>query len=210
MEDLLWMTFALKAKRSVPRRGPTWSWMCLDGGIYYCDGQLSRTHAAVQNLNFSGESFVDPLWGSVTLSGPVVSARLSYSTPEEWTSRSAIHSFVLEIPESNKEVRDPLFDTDFNFREEGVAHVENGALLFCLRIASLWDGGREVEYSLILRCIEESRGIFERVGALRGETEKSTGQFSRETGPTNIIVSEVRSWPHGMYNDGVEMTVSIT
>jgi len=117
MEDLLWTTYALSAKRSIRWRGPIWCWVCLDGGIYYSQGQLSRIYAIVRNLDrmdFGGDLLVGPLWGSVTLSGPVVLTRLSHSTPEEWKSSSAMHSFVLELPKSKGEVRAPVFDPDYD------------------------------------------------------------------------------------------------
>ena len=117
---ILWTTFALTAQRSVRRRSPTWSWMCLDGGIYYSQGQLSKIYAKIQNLdhvNFGGDTLVGPFLGSITLSGPVVPTRLSHSTPKEWENSSTIHSFVLELPKSKREVRAPVFDPDYDFRE---------------------------------------------------------------------------------------------
>ena len=93
--------------------------------------------------------------------------------------------------------------------KDGPAHIENGALLFCLRIARLWDSCQEVEYSLILRCLDESRGTFERVGALHGETGRVASVYLPATGPRNITVSDVGTWPHGMYDDVPEKTATI-
>jgi hypothetical protein len=189
--------------------------------VYPPDGTLpifSFDYAKVEHVDLSdssGDTFVRASPSTVvTITGPVVSVTLGYEpNPQDADGDPRIilrldddHMIRQDFRQdydyyhggSSDHIPDGLgFRPDYDLWQQGSGHVPAGTALTCLL---MWRGrfighnvyGREeLEYALVLRLVDDTKGTFERVGMLRNKAEMDilsrSGHVSDSAEPEGIF-----------------------
>lgn len=176
MEDILWSARRLVNEKASDWHAPSWSWACPSAVIYYSLGPLITQYATVLNVECStlGDPFGTVTAGSLTILGSLVYALLLHSS-EPNAKSDILSAFVVEFPPFKKQVYGRELRPDFDFRTAGNMYLGHEAPLHCLRLARTSYRSDLVECCMLLRCVNERRSIFKRVGMIR---KKVTGSLS--------------------------------
>lgn len=151
------MDLAQQPKRGKPWRAPSWSWAGVDSPVKYFQWSIfdrilyARViHAEVEIATSDPTGRVTS--GSLKIYGRLQTAKLYAQDPG--------HLYPFELRLSDGKIKYVYIDYDILSEE----NPSNGFIpLHCLRLA--YDRGDE--YSLVLKLIDESKQLYERVGFAR-------------------------------------------
>ena len=197
-----------------------------DGTVSIFFIEYSKIENIEHNISDDNAHIKTPSSATITLSGPAVSAVLRYKHSRQDSDGNS--SVFLQVNNSDKVEQDFRQDYDFyhgdssnhipdglgfrpdyDFWREGLGYVPTGTSLLCLlmgRVRFIGHdpyGREELEYALVLRSIDGTSGLFERLGMLRKHSECDV--LSSE-GPKGINNSQR---PDGIFKRAETKTVTI-
>ncbi|KAH8595425.1 heterokaryon incompatibility protein-domain-containing protein [Bisporella sp. PMI_857] len=192
MKDLLWETRDLQQPRPGVRHSPTWSWVIVAGGYANTKVRMYASGASYNTVKGYGQDHICPKFrwftrlvqvsitpagqdptgqvksGYIILSGPVLRATLRWPFGTDMQ-----HDMYLNGQNSASGKFSFRFESDYSLRPGSDGHVPDGTTLYCLKIAARekdeadkYSGGEGIILYLVLRCIDEENGLYERVGLL--------------------------------------------
>ena len=167
-KQLIWSANTPRARPSVSIRLPSWSWASVNSsiGVYFNNpSKVTITfriidHEVLYGLNRYGT----PRSAKLVVDGPCIPAILEYrpvsvtSISPEAELESQEVNFFLRIGESRATII-----PDFSFNKPGEGHVHSGedVMLF---VCSLEKDGFFCAVGLVLKAVDVSRKIYERIG----------------------------------------------
>ena len=210
-------------RRAPKGRTPTWSWSSAEVPIVYPpDGLLPgipHEYAKIEGVHHADDDddYMGKSSAVIVVTSPVVSARLRYTPDVQGQDRCSRVSLdvgencVIEQDfradydslkgESSNHIANGLyFRPDYDFSDgESSGPIAEGTVLSCLLMWKYRSIGHEIfdreelEYSLVLRCVDDSNGFFERVGMLRKHSEMGvldgaeSARLSGSVEPTGVF-----------------------
>jgi hypothetical protein len=203
VQDLLWYRIDLSTGKHPEKwRGPSWSWVALDGGVKFFDSPhilespgLTRNVGSTQSLKgifvevgdastrlLSENKFGEVTAAHIRLSGFIVPISVFDPRGRSGSSRTLgrrvrLGRLQFEFRfESEDELVSFSFFADYDFRLHDVQYHKSEYAL--LSVAQDESGD---DYALVLKCIGSSQSIYERVGFL-------TTKFQRWRTPEHLEV----------------------
>jgi Heterokaryon incompatibility protein (HET) len=171
---------------------PSWSWASVTGNVSCWGVSLEDIEFLGGEVGYHG----DPYMGNVevakiTLCGSVALATIYYGQQWEDMQKGCVISVLEEDGDIDGESGDPSFgvkvgeqlatfqpDYQFDDSPHGITHIASGSRVVCLIFGRI-SGGRNIPEEereerwvsavcLLLRCVDEDQGLYERVGVCRG------------------------------------------
>ncbi|KAI1428433.1 heterokaryon incompatibility protein-domain-containing protein [Xylaria sp. FL1777] len=161
VDDLLWSTFALSAGRPLRWRGPTWSWVSVNGRIQYVSNsdEVNRTFAKIIEVEctpLATDSTSELVSATIVVSSHMVTAVLR-KNPNTNSAPSLLHRYALEAADGEHYG----FQSDYTLPDD--KHL--GETVYCLWMRC---GGSGNSYwhcdCIVLRCVDAAQQIYERLG----------------------------------------------
>lgn len=164
---------------------PTWSW----ASTKHPETPFSytRTSDDLEILRVDVHLAGPDEFGPVTSGELVVRGSLAEGS-WTWASRSgnngplrpSVNFYALSSPTSQHR-----FHVDYNFFVSGNAgHVAEGSTIYCLRTGFVGDG---CHVCLVLRCVDQQRRTFERIGSLQVAPRDEVDSWFQSAQPAEVI-----------------------
>jgi hypothetical protein len=179
LKDMLWsvrhhVSSDKRRWRTAEWRVPSWSWACMDTPVSYSpDPQIVEEHATVDRFhvsqgNMKNATIVEV--ASMTISAPILPARIMYDPSAYQDTLSlelpgAKHPFCVSGHRLSEAMG--FLVPDWQWSDAGLHHVANGTDAYCVLIATIKSPVYFIaEYGVIIRCVDEPSGCYERIGLL--------------------------------------------
>ncbi|TVY24506.1 hypothetical protein LHYA1_G007062 [Lachnellula hyalina] len=176
VEDLCWTTYHPSIYQSTDKRGPSWSWVSVDGAV----GYPGNDQLCILPVHFQGDKYCRALnaqWTSTGLDtiGKIGSGALLISA---WI----VHAILLPIQYDFAHAAHPksVLSRQYNIRASNViasSFMEDHLLsesdkvdrtIFCIL--------DEEDYAIALKCIDSANNAFERIGFATWTNRESVSQ----------------------------------
>ena len=163
-------------------RAPTWSWASVDNGgvvdIGFADiaDEKYEINASVVGIQPLSTATPHPMTSCVlTVRGPLITADLLQNAERDGSRplsageryyppvKGRKYDYLIEAECSKKAWRHefrPDINLNITENEDGIRKES----VFCLKLATIWEPGRETVVSLVLRRIDQSEQLYERIG----------------------------------------------
>jgi hypothetical protein len=168
-EDLLWKTIMPSKTRPGSWRGPSWSWVSVDERVSFIGGNMGDTFARLIDAdcsNRNGDPDVRLDSAHITISSQIKPAKLVHQDCQ-WAfgMRSGGLSILITTHDRQVSVHGPHFSPDYDLAAKGGGYIGSEDTVYCLRIGIIPRLG--VECSIVLRCLNNERQQYERIGLLK-------------------------------------------
>jgi hypothetical protein len=178
LSDMLWGVRSQELSdkrrwRTAEWRVPSWSWACMDTPVSYSpDPQIVEEHATVDRFDVSQDNMGNATIvkvASLTISASILPARVMYDPSAYRDTLSlelldAKHPFCGSVHRVSEAMGFCI--PDWQWSDAGLHHVANGTDAYCILIATLRHNDDTIDYGIIIRCVDESSGCYERIGLL--------------------------------------------
>jgi hypothetical protein len=162
LEDLLWQADKPASRPALDLRAPSWSWASVVGAVSY-NNMPEYGHARVVDVDCTPAGS-DPT-GELSCACLMLSCCLLPATLKYTDSPSAY------LIEKESEIEDArlYFAPDYCFCNPGNGNVPDRETVYCLNFSSDQPENGEIHNRqyLVLRSLDASAGVYERIGLLR-------------------------------------------
>jgi hypothetical protein len=178
LQDMLWSVQFDEpsdkcCRRTAEWRAVSWSWACKNTPVCYLPhSRIVEEHATVDSFHVSQDYMENATIvkvTSLTISAPILTARIMYD-PSTYQNTLSLELPGAKYPFYFSEYRMSeamgYLLSDWRWSDTGLHHVANGTDVYCILIATLSQRNIRTEYGIIIRCVDESSGCYERIGLL--------------------------------------------
>lgn len=161
---------------------PTWSWLSTPYAVRYqfednANVALQATLEDIQIDQTKGINDDFKWWATLSISARMIAVNLGSNR-----AHSSTRWLAPDVPGEGRHLR-WFTEPDYSYAKEGPRCLKEGDRLFCFWMATF---SKDVDFGLVLRCVDEKENMYERVGSMvhrlfykLGETIEAHGKMTR-------------------------------